>query len=707
MAPATRPHSASVAPLAPPPVASSSTSTRNAVRANGAEGSTLPTPTAIHRQHPLHLNLDTSQDGASDDGEGGDEEDDPWIEDSRHLQSNHNYDDDDDDDELPEIIPDYASDDSDEETHNTIGNVPLEWYADLDHIGYDIHGNKIAKPAAVSKDQLDAFLDSMDDPDSWRSVFNKMEGENVVLTDQDLDIIKRVQSKMIPDKDYDPYEPAVDWFSSKTEIAPLSAAPEPKSRFIPSKNEAAKIMKIVRSIKKGWKKTTEELQREREQALPKFYDIWQHSDPDAKDAPMHIPAPRMPLPDHRESYNPPIEYIPTPSEIAEWHALDAELRPQNYIPKKHPNLRSVGAYERFVNERFDRCLDLYLCPRMIKNRVNVDPESLIPQLPSRRELEPYPKEISVLYRGHTGRVRAFGVDPSGKWLASGGEDRSVRVWEVLTGRCVSKWVFEEAVQDVKWNPNVAFSILAVAVETDVFLLNPGVASKEVDAATDDVFVNIWGVEAPSKMDWKRPSAASYGKGHRVILNFAKNVTSVVWHRKGDYFSTVCPDAGGSAVSIHQISKRQTQHPFKKSYGLVQKVQFHPKKPWLFVATQRYIRVYNLIQQELINKLLPGVKWISSMDVHPQGACLFSLFHWLVLTVLALQAITSSSDPTTNVSVGLTWTSAQSHTKPCATTRALYGTPHSTGHCPCLLPAVTMALSTFSMAWSMTLWIRTH
>ncbi|KAJ3286890.1 Ribosome biogenesis protein 1 [Rhizoclosmatium sp. JEL0117] len=525
---------------------------------------------------------------------------------------------DDDDGELPEIIPDYASDDSDEETHNTIGNVPLEWYDDLDHIGYDINGKKIPKPKGMTKDALDEFLSSMDDPDSWRSVLNKLEGENIVLSDNDLEMIQRIQKKMIPDKDYDPYEPTVEWFTSKTEVMPLSAAPEPKGRFIPSKSEQGQIMKIVRAIRKGWVKTKEQKQLEKEQALPKFYDIWANSDPNAQDHPMHIPAPRMALPDHRESYNPPVEYIPTDEEIAEWNALDPELRPHNYIPKKHPNMRSVGAYERFINERFDRCLDLYLCPRMIKKRINIDPESLIPQLPSRKELEPYPTSLSIVYEGHTARIRCFSIDPTGKWLASGSDDCTVRCWELLTGRVVKSWKFDEPVMDVRWNPNPAFSILALAMENDVILINPSIGTKDVTVATDEAFANIWNKESPTKMEWNKPGPADFARGYRVVLHFNKSVTNVVWHRKGDYFSTVCPEGGGSAVSIHQISKKQTQHPFKKSYGLVQKVQFHPKKPWLFVATQRYIRVYNLIQQDLVHKLQPGVKWISSMDVHPQG-----------------------------------------------------------------------------------------
>ena len=29
-------------------------------------------------------------------------------------------------------------------------------------------------------------------------------------------------------------------------------------------------------------------------------------------------------------------------------------------------------------------------------------------------------------------------------------------------------------------------------------------------------------------------------------------------------------------------------------------------------------MYDLVKQELVKKLMTGVKWISSIDVHPQG-----------------------------------------------------------------------------------------
>ena len=45
------------------------------------------------------------------------------------------------------------------------------------------------------------------------------------------------------------------------------------------------------------------------------------------------------------------------------------------MPKQHDSLRRVGVYEKGVQERFERCLDLYLCPRKLKRRLAIDPES--------------------------------------------------------------------------------------------------------------------------------------------------------------------------------------------------------------------------------------------------------------------------------------------------------------------------------------------
>lgn len=53
-----------------------------------------------------------------------------------------------------------------QDIRNTVGNIPMEWYKDFPHIGYNLDGKKIFKPIR-SKDELEQFLDKMENPDYW------------------------------------------------------------------------------------------------------------------------------------------------------------------------------------------------------------------------------------------------------------------------------------------------------------------------------------------------------------------------------------------------------------------------------------------------------------------------------------------------------------------------------------------------------------
>jgi ribosome biogenesis protein ERB1 len=63
-------------------------------------------------------------------------------------------------------------------------------------------------------------------------------------------------------------------------------------------------------------------------------------------------------------------------------------------------------YADFIKERFERCLDLYLCPRVRKKRMHIDPESLVPKLPKPQDLQPFPTQLGLRFLGHRGKVGA-------------------------------------------------------------------------------------------------------------------------------------------------------------------------------------------------------------------------------------------------------------------------------------------------------------
>jgi len=326
-------------------------------------------------------------------------------------------------------------------------------------------------------------------------------------------------------------------------------------------------------------------------------------------------------------------------------------------------LREVAGYGGFVRERFERCLDLYLAPRVNKRKLNIDPESLVPELPKPRDLRPFPNTLALVFQGHTGRIRSLTMDPCGQFLASGSDDFTVRIWEVETARCLQVYNVGAVVHKLVWNSNRDHHLLAVAAAKKVFIIATGTGSADQTEITnallgeaDDAIASrvqddkesepvvvveegeatvdaeamkkklpvSWRFYSGTKDKHKGSTTARpwlerrIGSGIRVVLHHTTDVKDVTWHYKGDYLSTVTPGAGSSAVLIHQLSKRKSQNPFSKSVGQVQAVLFHPSKPFFFHATQRHVRVYNLVKQSMVKKLSSGVKWISSMAVHPNG-----------------------------------------------------------------------------------------
>ena len=75
--------------------------------------------------------------------------------------------------------------------------------------------------------------------------------------------------------------------------------------------------------------------------------------------------------------------------------MDESERPISFIPEKFGDLRRVPAFKNLITERFERCLDLYLVPRALAKKMNVEKESLLPKLPSPSDLRPFPMGIGV------------------------------------------------------------------------------------------------------------------------------------------------------------------------------------------------------------------------------------------------------------------------------------------------------------------------
>ena len=418
---------------------------------------------------------------------------------------------------------------------------------------------------------------------------------------------------------------------------------------------SVQVMKIVRAIRQG--RITVKGPKAPEK--PEVYAIWSEADdPLNQNHPMHMPAPKLKLPGHEESYNPPAEYLFTKDERKEWEATDTSDRKLDFMPEKHDSLRKVPGYDNFVQERFDRQLDLYLAPRSKKRKPKIlegvtKPEDLLPKLPDPSELRPFPTFCAVVYV-HPGnvRVRCVSVDVTGAWVLTGADDGCARLWDCRRGKCIKTWRLSSSapIQSVEWCPDRSGdrgSLFAVAMAGRVVIGAP------LDLLADQQRADLLhyahaGFSLPAEsttpvegVKWARGgTAASKAEAaaatttivdedgedavlehNGILLDIEVPGTpkQVTWHKRGDYLVSVAPDAvGGTAVLMHQITKHSTQAPFRRMKGQVQRVMFHPTRSHLFVALEKAVRVYDLTAQTLTRTLIPGVRHVSSLDIHPAG-----------------------------------------------------------------------------------------
>ncbi|KAL3998017.1 BOP1NT (NUC169) domain family protein [Acanthocheilonema viteae] len=540
---------------------------------------------------------------------------------------------------------DYYDSSDEEDLRNTIGNIPVSWYDDFNHIGYDKDGNPIE--SAKIKDDIEEFLDRMDDPNYWIKVYDRQSGGFVTLSDEEVKKLNALNASKCPSVGYNPYQPFLDIFSSQTEIHPISNRPDSKRSFIPSLDEKRLVGKMVHAIKMGWVRPSRPKEIEK-----KVYDLW--ADDSSKEKTkselarirMHFPAPKVSLPGHAESYNPPAEYLCDEEELKKWEEMDPEDRRLDFVPKKYDCLRKVPAYDRFYNDRYQRCLDLYLAPRQRKMKLNVDHTELLPELPNLAEMRPFPTIQSLRMLGHSGQVRCLSFEPeSTEILASGGEDGTLRLWSICDGRCLKTTNLESPITNVAYCPLTQWTILAVTMESNrMILANSYCGDRHRITATTEYLSKLRCESSESDtLKWKYE-----GKG-KISIDLGYIARQVVWHYKGDYFATFANSKSPKLIYIHQLSKCKSQRPFSRLKGLMTVLSFHPCEPLLFVGTQRHIRIYDLAKCQLKKKVMTGSQWLSSMHVDFRGNNVFVGGHDRIFSWIDLQL---SSKP---------WRSVKHHT----------------------------------------------
>lgn len=99
---------------------------------------------------------------------------------------------------------DEGSDSSEDERppRNTVGQVPLEWYKDEQHIGYGHDATKLIK--RDRKDKLETLLAQTDTKQGLRTIYDEYNDEEIVLSKDELRLIQRIRQGQFPDVEVGP-----------------------------------------------------------------------------------------------------------------------------------------------------------------------------------------------------------------------------------------------------------------------------------------------------------------------------------------------------------------------------------------------------------------------------------------------------------------------------------------------------------------------
>ncbi|RNF10615.1 ribosome biogenesis protein ERB1 [Trypanosoma rangeli] len=560
---------------------------------------------------------------------------------------------------------DESDSSEDEATLNRVGDIPLEWYKDEAHFGYDVEGRKLMKS---ERSALERLLEATDDPNALRTIYDALHDENKKLSNADLQMIFNLQRNRTPNANYNMY---ADVVTDSVEFDPLNhplarAGGPSKKKFVPAQHDMKVIEKMVRRMMKAEGNKTDE----KEEALPdESLVVWDDSKVEMEAHAKfkyqnRVPKPKVPPPGTYESYRPPPEYLPSDKARQRFARLRQIDRKEYFLPQAFDALRHVPFYHHTIQDRYQRCLDLALFPRAQRTRLVVDPSKLLPELPDPKDLRPYPERLSFQYKGHTATVRSVSVSPNGQFLATGCDDHLVRVYEVMTGRLMKRYDMGGPVQQVEFCPVKALNILAVAVEYSLVFIVPTFAAHQVvnehtirylrapgSALRQSTENHILGGEASlggggitqttldkdesahrllhdlhdmeereKRAEFVDASAQERSAGIVVKIALHGKVKRFTFHARGDYLCALCPKdhVKYRQTVMLQLSKRKVFCPFRKFSEIVTDCKFHPREPLFFLATTNSVRVYNLMAHRLQRRYKAPGGITTCLSVHTEG-----------------------------------------------------------------------------------------
>ncbi|HVW01231.1 MAG TPA: SUMF1/EgtB/PvdO family nonheme iron enzyme, partial [Planctomycetaceae bacterium] len=223
--------------------------------------------------------------------------------------------------------------------------------------------------------------------------------------------------------------------------------------------------------------------------------------------------------------------------------------------------------------------------------------------------------------GHTGDIYSATWSPDGRHLVTGGADKSVRLWDIETGKSTHTLTCSEPVFGVGWSPDGELVAAVTRKELSVWKAASGEPAREPIALNGEVLLQFWG----------NPLAWATNSKH-LLISIPTQLLQVDWQTGNQMVTTGGMYTLAQALSLapdgrRLVSGTRNEHwgylhsPLgaapQRTYGLVPG-PWMPDSRRMVTATGPVLRAFDTERKEQLGVLIPRLGGEQFVCISPDG-----------------------------------------------------------------------------------------